>query len=201
MQKDKNTEQLILEAAKKVFIRKGYDGARMQEIADEADINKSLLHYYFRSKDKLFNAVFSQAFSDFLPRLGELLVSDKPLKHKIRIIIESYIDLLTANPHLPLFLMHELARNPDMIIDLIKKHGINPDKLIQQIAEGVKQKKIKKVDPHHLIVNMLSMCIFPFAARPMVEGLLFKKNKKMYEKFLSERKDHITNYIIKLITT
>ncbi len=200
MQKDKNTEEYILDAAKKVFVKKGFDGARMQEIADEAKINKSLLHYYYRSKDKLFEAVFKEAFKDFIPKLGEIFNSDKPFKSKIKIIVSSYIDMLSENPHLPLFILYEINRNPDTIIYFMKNQGINPDKLIKQIDKEVKEHKILKVDPYHLIINMLSMCIFPFAARPLIEGFIFKKNKKLYDKFLGERKDEISKCIINSIT-
>ena len=78
-----STEKTILEAAKKVFLDKGFDGARMQEIADEAGINKALLHYYFRSKDKLFDAIFEEAFKQFLPNISDIMVSDISIEEKV----------------------------------------------------------------------------------------------------------------------
>jgi hypothetical protein len=108
--------------------------------------------------------------------------------------------MLIKNPHLPIFVLHELHRNPDIIIHILKNYGVNPDMIIKQIEKGIKDKSIRNIEPRHLIVNILSMCIFPFAAKPMLEGFLFKKNKKAYEKFISERKEQVTKFIINSIT-
>ena len=88
-EKDSNTEQIILKAARKVFTHKGFDGARMQEIADEAGINKALLHYYFRSKDKLFEAIFKEVITTFFPRIISVLTSDLSLFEKITLFTDS----------------------------------------------------------------------------------------------------------------
>lgn len=126
------TETRILEAAKKVFIRKGLDGSRMQEIANEAGINKALLHYYFRSKQKLFEAVFSYAFIKFLPKVTEVLNADMPFLKKIEIFIDNYIDLLIENPFLPIFILNELYRQPEKLIYLIRSSGIHPEVLLDR---------------------------------------------------------------------
>ncbi|MBK7336511.1 MAG: TetR/AcrR family transcriptional regulator [Saprospirales bacterium] len=98
MTKDLDTEGRVLEAAKRVFIRKGYAGARMQEIADEAGINKGLLHYYFKSKDNLFSAIFEQAFREMVPRQNELFESDLPLFIKLEQFVERYLDFFPNTP-------------------------------------------------------------------------------------------------------
>lgn len=198
--KDKNTENRILDAAILVFTRKGFDGARMQEIADEAKINKSLLHYYYRTKDKLFEAVFLVAFKQFMPGISEKMNSDIPLKDKIRFFISSYIDMLYANPHLPIFILNEINRKPNRIINLIKEQGFKPELFFEQIRNQVKKNKIKSIHPQHLIINMLSMCIFPFAARSIAQCFLFNNSKKAYDEFLLERKKEVTNFIIHAIT-
>ena len=99
------TEEIILDAAKKVFTRKGLSGARMQEIADEAKINKSLLHYYYRTKEKLFATVFKAVLNNFLPKGLKILNSDENLFTKIKIFSKEYINLLMKNPYLPLFIL------------------------------------------------------------------------------------------------
>ncbi|NTW33144.1 MAG: TetR/AcrR family transcriptional regulator, partial [Bacteroidetes bacterium] len=104
------TEKLILKAAKKVFIDKGFDGARMQEIADLAGINKALLHYYFRSKEKMFDAVFEDVFMQFLPEVTEVMNSEITLFDKIKTFVDVYITALLKNPHIPIFVLHELSR-------------------------------------------------------------------------------------------
>ena len=105
--KKDNSEEKILNAAQSVFIQKGMDGARMQEIADEAGINKALLHYYFRTKQKLFEAILKKVFSNILPNLMDMVHSDLPIEEKLGIFIENYIDLLMENPYLPNFILKE----------------------------------------------------------------------------------------------
>jgi TetR/AcrR family transcriptional regulator len=197
--KELNTEQQILEGAKKVFIIKGFDGARMQEIADEAGINKALLHYYYRSKDKLFEAVFRESLGTFIPKLGELFNSDLDLCNKISSFVNIYVDMLLANPYLPMFILHEINRDPHRIIYIMKQSGLKPDIFIKQIQNDIKKKKIKTITPLQLLVNMLSLCIFPFAGRPIIQSMLFNNNKKEYDKFLLEREKEITKFILNSI--
>src|SRR5205809_3897614 len=103
--RDDTTEQRILTAAKKIFLAKGLDGARMQDIADEAGINKAMLHYYFRSKDKLFETIFEEVAIHFLPRITEIFESDKSLFKKIEAFCEVYIEQVKQMPYLPFFVL------------------------------------------------------------------------------------------------
>ena len=114
------TELKILAAARKVFIRKGLDGARMQEIANEAGINKALVHYYFRNKQKLFEAVFIEAFGKFLPQVSEVIMQEISLIEKIEAVVSRYIDFLQKNPYLPNFVLNELSHEPGNLIKLMK---------------------------------------------------------------------------------
>jgi AcrR family transcriptional regulator len=196
---DKSTEKIILDAAKKIFLVKGFDGARMQEIADEAKINKALLHYYFRSKDKLFDAIFQEAFQQFLPRVAEIMMTEKSLFEKIEFFIDTYITMLLDNPHLPSFVMHEINRNPDRFINIIKSSGVNPEYLGMAIQKEVDAGVIIPVSPVHLIVNMIGMCLFPFMGKPIIQGFIFKGSSVAYQKFLSERKKEITSFVINSI--
>jgi len=198
-EEEKSTEKIILDAAKKVFLIKGFDGARMQEIADEAKINKSLVHYYFRSKDKLFDAIFAEAFSQFIPKVAQTMASDKDIFEKITIFIDTYIEMFINNPHLPSFILHEINRNPNKIVDLFIENRINPSQLIETFVEENNKGNIKPIDPLHLIINMISLCVFPFAAKPILKGFLFKNNEKMYEQFIGERKKEVTQFIIRSI--
>lgn len=196
---DKCTEEKILDAAKIVFLKKGLDGARMQEIADEAKINKALLHYYFRSKDKLFDAIFVEAFSKLLPRIGEIMMSEKTFLEKIKLLIDNYIDLLIENPHLPIFVLHEISRNPERIIQMISKGGVNIDVLFNLIKQEIKNGTIINIKPQHLFVNIIGLCIFPFVGRPVMQGVIFKNDSDAYDKFLVERKKEIKNFVFAAI--
>src|SRR6478672_10927133 len=106
--KDETAEARILTAARKVFIAKGMAGARMQDIADEAGINKALLHYYFRSKEKLFEQIFKELSFQFLPRVNAIFESDKPLFEKIEMFCCEYISKMIENPFIQLFIVNEM---------------------------------------------------------------------------------------------
>jgi AcrR family transcriptional regulator len=194
-----NTEQKILEAAKKVFTLKGKGGARMQEIADEAGINKALLHYYYRSKDKLFEAVFIDAFFTMIPDVLDLLKADIPLFDKIEQFAKKYIDIFLENPFIPGFVMNELSQNPQRIVDLISNTGVQPQFFINQVNEEVQKGSIKPVKPQHLIVNLLSMCIFPFIATPILKNILFNQDSEKFTEFIEQRKKEVPEFIINSI--
>lgn len=195
-EKDSGTEKSILEAARKVFAVKGMDGARMQEIADEAGINKALLHYYFRSKEKLFEAVFHEALIKFIPDMMNVMQQDLPLRDKIRLFAEGYIRIFRDNPQIPLFVLHELNRDPKHIIGMMKGSGVDPSPLISQIEYEMEQGNIRRADPRQVIVNMISLCIFPFAGRPILQAILFGNDAQAYDRFLEDREKTVPEFII-----
>ncbi|MBS3806096.1 MAG: TetR/AcrR family transcriptional regulator [Bacteroidales bacterium] len=196
---EKNTEQKILEAASRVFLRKGMAGARMQEIADEAGINKSLLHYYYRNKDKLFISVFRLAIQDFLPGILHILNSGIPIFQKLERFIHEYMRVLIDNPFVPMFILHELQRDPDRLFQVFKDAGIEPSRFIKEFEASVKKGEVRNIDPRHLIVNVLSLCIFPIAARPMMQRVLFDNDARAYEAFLKEREAVVSEFVINAI--
>jgi AcrR family transcriptional regulator len=198
-EKNSNTEQNILEAAKLVFVAKGMAGARMQEIADKAGINKALLHYYFRSKEKLFEAVFVEILSKLIPDISELLLSELPLFEKIRKFTQHYIDTIRENPLIPVFILHELNREPEGIARTFKSMGIQPQIFVDEINREIKKGTIIPIDPLHLIVNLLSMCIFPIVAQPIMQHLIFEDNGEAYSAFLEQRKKEVPEFIINSI--
>jgi TetR/AcrR family transcriptional regulator len=193
-----NTEQVILEAARKIFINKGLAGARMQEIADEAGINKALLHYYFRGKDQLFEAVFAQVVAGFLPVIKNVLEATMPFREKIILFVDTYVEILLANPHIPAFVIQELNTDPSRFVDKLKNFGINPTILFEQIKLEVESGLIRNIEGDHFIVNILGLCIFPFIARPIVQGMLLKSDEE-YELFLKARKKEIVQFVMNSI--
>lgn len=198
IKKDK-TEEKILDAAHKVFIQKGMDGTRMQEIADTAGINKALLHYYFRSKQKLFEAIFKQVFKQIFPRIESLILSDLPIEEKLGIFIESYTDILQKNPFLPTFILKEINRDPEFLASVIKSQGINPTQIFDMFEKEMENGKIRKMDSRELMINVLSLSIFPFAAKPLMSLLFFNNNKKEYQQFLINRKKTVKDFILNSI--
>jgi len=194
-EKEKNTEELILDAAKIVFVKKGFAAASMQEIADEAGINKALLHYYFRSKDKLFQTAFAKIFEKFIPKAMTIFTSDMPLNEKINYFVSEYIDLLLENPLIPIFILQEINRNPDTLAELLHSTGINPAFILNMISRQFDGEIYLKCESRHFFINMLGLCIFPVAARPLLQRIFFSNDSVAYNVFLEERKKEVAQFI------
>jgi AcrR family transcriptional regulator len=197
--KDIRTEEAILGAARKVFLQKGMEGARMQEIADEAGINKALLHYYYRNKEKLFEAIFREAYFEMMNSVLGTMNEDRPLFEKIEFFIRNVIDFMIRNPYIPGFIIHEINRDPGKIVSIFMQSGMKPPLLIRQINEEIKQGRIRRIEPRQLIVNILAMCIFPVIARPILTSVLFEGDAEAYTRFLERRKKEVAGFIINSI--
>ncbi len=196
---EKSTELKILEAAKLEFITKGFDGARMQQIATKAGINKALLHYYFRNKENLFKAVFGNVFGDFFPKIMTTFQSELSFFEKLRFFIDGYINVLNKNPKLPVFILHEIQHRPELLLNSLKEQGVNPKIIAGMVEAEMVKGSLKPVPVAHLLVNMLSMCIFPVVAAPIMREVLFDGNEKKYKNFLEERKQYVYEFIINTI--
>lgn len=190
------TEEQIFEAARRVFHRKGYHGARMQQIADEAEINKAMLHYYYRSKDQLFQRVYQQEMKRFFPIIFNVLDEDLPLDEKIQKLIDSYYSYLSENPKLIQFLIHEMNQNPERLRNFIREEGIRPpESFVQQIKECIRNDRIDDVDPRQLMISIVGLIIFPFMAQTMIK-CVFDLDKDDFLKLLDERKPFLTEFIL-----
>ncbi|HAG15428.1 MAG TPA: TetR/AcrR family transcriptional regulator [Bacteroidales bacterium] len=196
---EKNTEEKIVQAAEKVFIEKGLAGARMQEIADEAGINKALLHYYYRSKEKLFEVVFKLAFKSFVPNLVKAFDGPEDFFTKIERFVETYLNLIEKNPHIPIFIINELSKNPNRLVSLISYLNIDIQPIFDVIEEEIEKKTIKQIEPQELIINILSLCVFPIVAKPMVQTILFKGYESEYNALMKKRKSSIAQFVISAI--
>ena len=194
---EKLTEEKIFEAATDVFVEKGLDGARMQDIADHAGINKALLHYYFRTKDKLFNAVFEmiakKIFKKFAPVFDETLT----LEEKIRFFFKEHISFLQANPRLPGFLLNEVNRNPARIKKLLDNVDFNNlwMQLYNQHKDELQKYNISQETLPQIMISMAAMSVFPFAARGILEGVLDKMGLDFNE-YMEERKTFAADFVI-----
>jgi AcrR family transcriptional regulator len=197
MKKDSSTEQKILDAARKVFVRKGMAGARMQDIADEAGINKALLHYYFRNKEMLFEVIFAEAANVLFPKINKIFESDDPLFVKLENFVANYIDVVLENPYLPLFVLNEINQDPRRFISKIlgEKNTLRPQKFLEQIEREVKKGVIKRISPVQLLMNLISMTIFPFVAQPMFQ-INLGLDELQFRAIMEQRKKEIPKFII-----
>jgi AcrR family transcriptional regulator len=199
MEKNDNTQERILCSARKVFMLKGMAGARMQDIADEAGINKAMLHYYFRSKEILFEMIFEQSLAQFFPRITGIIDAEIPFFEKIEKFCGAYLAMLQQNPYLPLFVLNEVNQQPDYFRE---KFWQNKDYLFLKFAELVEKEiesgNIKPVKPAHLFLNMISLCIFPYIAKPMFimsSGM----DELQFRYFIEQRKTEVAKFIIESI--
>src|SRR5262245_43151904 len=199
IKKEQTTEQKILSAAKKVFMKEGMAGARMQDIADEAGINKAMLHYYFRSKEKLFEKIFTELSQHFFPRVVKIFESNEPLFRKIEQFVAEYIDQMRQTPYLPIFVLNEVNRQPETFIKkMMGNHKLPVKKFIDDVRAEVAKGIIKPFNPLQLLLNIVSLCVFPFVARPMFQ-LVTNIDKTMFDKILEQRKGEVAKFIIDAI--
>lgn len=195
--KEKTTEKTILVAAKKVFMQKGYTGTRMQEIADEAGINKAMLHYYFRSKEKLFRVILTEAMEVIEPMMISCLNSDKDVLGKLEDLITRHLNVLLERPHLPMFVMHELSQNQGAFMTNNIASGEVQSVVLsffQQVVSEGEAGRIRKVNPIHLLMNTMSMVAFPFIARPMLAAIAGLPGDHFHP-ILAERKAEVLQFV------
>jgi len=192
-----NTETIIRKAARKIFLEKGLAGSRMQDIADEARINKSMLHYYFRSKEKLFHLIFENELNDLFGNLDEILDSSLPIFEKIQMIIERDINSMTACPQLPIFLLNEMSQCPENFlrcvhrIKAVQRYARFRSEIIIEIEKGT----IRAVNPDQLFLNIIALTVYPFIAKPFLLNL-FNFTEKDYGRFMDDRKQEITRLVM-----
>lgn len=199
----KPSEELILNAAVKVFTRKGYTGARMEEIAKEAGINRALLHYYFRDKETMFNIIFETKFKEFFTGMFGVFQSNASLTEKIRSIIDHEITVLSKHPDLARFVIMEIAQQPERLIQFGQKLGFNPRMMLQnfqkEIQQNVQEGKIRPIDGRQLLMNIISICIYPFVAKPIIKTMM-QMDENTFMDLMEKRKKEAYEFIINAIT-
>lgn len=201
-----DAERKIIDAARELFYEKGFTGITVRDIANKAEVNLALLHYYFRTKDKIFEIVFSEAFSLLFKQLNKALSSDVDVFEKIRLIISCYITTNVKYPQLASFIMHELSVNSDFVWSIItsykEKQDINNNYAIffEEIRKLGKEKKIKEIDPKVLFIDIMSLSLFPFMANVFISNFLYPKKKIEYNKMIKDRIEHVYTLIINSIT-
>ncbi len=201
--RDGETEKKILDAAKTVFILRGTAGARMQEIAEEAGVNQALLHYYFQSKEKLSEAVFAETAGPMFGAMIQIVGGDITIFEKIDRIVDMYLTVLTRTPFLPGYVLAELHHHPERITDVLGHIAggnitttVRPvfHKLEKQLAAAARSGEMRRMSAHQFIVNILSLCVFPFAARPMLRATL-GLDDGAFAKFIEQRRKELPLYI------
>jgi TetR/AcrR family transcriptional regulator len=198
---DKLTEDRIFEAATLVFEEKGMAGARMQNIADRAGINKALLHYYFRTKDHLFDAVFAKLAQKMFMKFAPIFEEDLSLEDKIRFFFREHITFLQKNPKLPGFILNEINHNPQRIKKLMKNIDFRNIWLtiLDHHKDELYKYNITEETIPQIMTTIASLSVFPFAARGIFE-VVFSNIGVDFDKYIEERKEFAADFVIKAIT-
>lgn len=192
-----STEDKILIAASKVFTEKGFSGTRTRDIAEEAGINLALLNYYFRSKEKLFGQVMKVKIVLLFGQIIPIITNEKTtLDEKIDLATEKYIDILSKNPNLPIFVISEIQKKNSELTSVIPINKVfKNSSIIKQIKE-----RRPDLNPLHFLVTFLGMTIFPFVAKPVLTAFEIIDDKE-FQNFVEERRKLIPVWIKLILNT
>lgn len=195
LERDTDTERKILVAATTVFIRRGTAGARMQEIAEEAGVNQALLHYYFRSKERLASTVFREAAGQLFPAVLALFASGAPLEEKVKSFVHIYIDTVRRSPFIPAYVLSEMHHHPERLTAMLDSAGVEPTKVVKafrarltaDLADLEKRGFSRPISADQFLLNMAGLVVMPFIVRPALR-IAFAMDDKAFSKFLDERR-------------
>ncbi len=200
---EKTTEEKILDAASTVFTKKGFAATRTEDIARQAGMNRALLHYYYRDKQTIFNIIFETQFSEFFKGLFVIFdAGNISFFEKIRRMIHHEINTLLKHPDLARFVINEIAQDPERLLKHGNKIGINPRILIdafeKQTEEEIKNGTIRPIEGRMLLIHIMSLCLYPFVARPVLETLM-QLNSEQFTALMERRKEETYEFIINSI--
>ena len=190
------TELQILAAAERLFVEKGFKSTSTTDIAKEAGCNQALVHYYYRTKENLFNLIFDAKFEDVLDFLGRSIHDNSDIFQNIRSIITTYFDYLSENPRIPYFIFNELSDSParrrhirEVFLTSSKGQDVFT-RIYGLIESAVSRGQIRRIDPMDLILDGLSLVISTFVTAPIFVDLLGREPETMRE-FLYYRREEI----------
>ena len=198
--KSGNKEQLILEVAEKLFIERGFTGTKTTEIADEAGVNHALLHYYFRTKENLFNKIFEQKADQLLGSFSISTDDSSSFFEKLKNGIETHFEIISKNPKMPLFILREIVTDKSRK-DFILKNLYPVGKEIYQkfktaVRNEIQKGVIRPVNPMDLLLNIASLNVFTFVVAQILFDLDAEEDRKKLNIFLEERKKNNVELII-----
>lgn len=192
-------EQKIIEAAKATFLKKGFKDTNMSDIAAEVGLTRPAMHYYFRTKERLFQAVFGDILMSFLPKVSGIITSDVPLEEKIGSIADAYLAILKENPQLPMFLMKEAMRDFDGFVQMalginISQAGNNVFSAIESEMEAGKIRKVPVIEIFYTFYGLIAM---PFLTMPIASHVF---GQAQIDELLNERwRTHVVRHMMLLL--
>jgi len=197
---DQSTEQAILEAAERLFLEKGYAMTSTTEIAKAVGCNQALVHYYFRTKENLFNTIFENKFRSFFQQIFNVNYSDDlPFIEKVRKMVEAHFDLLYENPRIPALIMNELSRQPDQLMILKEKLHAIPEQLFEQLSNElqveIKEGRVRDINAIDLIITVVSMNVALFTIFPIASKVI-NFNEEQIKMMLYHRREENVKVVL-----
>lgn len=195
-----STEQLIIQAARQIFIEKGFNEASMGDIAARAGINRPGLHYYFRTKEKLFEAVFADIVYSFVPAIQSVICQEQTVAERIAAVVDIYFDVIRRDPNLPVFMLREIQRDASHLLGTIDKlaTGQYIDKIKEVLYQEMEAGRIKYVPLEFIFYTFYGLLSFPFLSRPLTD-IVFAEPESVFEERMSEWKEHIVRQMVQLL--
>ncbi len=196
-----NMERQIIAAAKQVFIEKGFTETCMNDIAVRVGINRSGLHYYFRTKEKLFEAVFSDIVMSFIPSIHSIILQDKPIAERVAEIADIYFDVFSKEPGFPFFIVREMQRNADYVLSTIGKLDIGlyaarvKEKMLSEMDKG----NLRRMPIQFIIYTFFGLVTFPFLSKPLIEKA-FLDSPVAFDGNLQSWKAYVIRQMVILLT-
>jgi TetR/AcrR family transcriptional regulator len=196
-----NSEHKILKAAMNIFVKKGRYGAKMQEIADAAHINKAMLHYYFRTKENLYTKVFENVFAQGFSALSKSFETKGNFESKLIEFVEQYTSMIVENPQIPLFILRELSEGAEDVRPVFEEILFSekfslPQLFLENLQTAIDNGEIKNIDPRQIFITIIGSVAFFFIAEPLLS--VFFRNDPEYRRdvFIKQRKKAIVNIIL-----
>ena len=199
---NKGLEAKIIATAQRLFIEKGYAETSMSDIALAAGINRPVLHYYFRTKERMFQAVFGPIVLSFLPRLSGIIRQEgKSLPDRIGEVVDIYANIFVENPNLPLFIVREIHRDPEYLLKALR--GLQIERYLQPLLDTLREEmgedRWNSVSLPFLFYTFYGLLVVPFLSKGMGMQVFFKTEEE-FRGMLSRWKPHIVRQLVALLS-
>lgn len=200
MSSDPSTEEKIKNAARVIFMKKGYAATKTRDIADEAGLNLALLNYYFRSKEKLFQQIMMESLTVFFQNIQRVFMDPQTtLEDKFSKLASSYIDQITEQPDIPMFILSELRTRPDAFITQMSGQiRLKDSPMFNQLIEKIGMERLMEINPIHIMINLMSLIVFPFIGKPMLERIA-DVDQHLFDELMQQRKKMIPIWIMNML--
>lgn len=194
------TETQIINAAKQVFLEKGFTETSMSDIAIRAGINRPALHYYFRTKERMFDAVFDDIANSFIPKVQDVFSQETPFEEKITKAVDIYFNIMKNKPELPIFITREMQRDPQHLVETFIRLNTwqYVSKIKDVLTEGMKNGKIKEFPIEFVLYTFYGMLFAPFLYKPMAD-IVFKTPNSDFSEKLLRWKEHVIRQLIQML--